>query len=100
MEPQFDSVLGVETVGLQGHPFLGRLASQIILGQVRPVDRPGAVAAEHDEASLIAFAAQSLRRGKTCGTAADDYNSARCVLRSAARFVGRQLSSFPPDDLA
>ena len=61
---------------------------------------PGAVAAEHDEASLIAFAAQSLGRGKTRGTAADDYNSAGCLLRSAARFAGCRLAPFPHEDLA
>ncbi len=39
VQPEVDAGLGIETVRTQRHPVLRRAAGEIILGQVRPIDR-------------------------------------------------------------
>ena len=48
VEPQFNSVRGIEIVRPQRHPVHRRGAGQIILGQIRTVDGRRGIVAEHD----------------------------------------------------
>ena len=83
-EAQLDAVLAIETRRAQRHPFLGRVAGEIILGQVRPIDRRRVVAAQHDDAAVVVLAPQHLGRGKAGGSAADDDDLSRRVGRGLA----------------
>ena len=77
LEPQVDAVLGVEVVAAQRHPFLGRVAGEIVLGEVGPVDRRGVVVAQHDDAALVLLAPQHLGRREAGSAAAHDHDPVR-----------------------
>ena len=61
LEPQVDAVLRIEAVRTQRHPILGRLAGEVVLGEVRPVDGRRVVIAQHDDAALVLLAPQISR---------------------------------------
>ena len=72
LETQVDLVLRIEAFSAQRNPVLRRLAGEVVLGKIGPIDGWRFVVAEHDDAALISFAAQFLGRGKTGRAAADD----------------------------
>ena len=84
IQPQFDFVVGVERVRAQRQPILGRAAGEIILGQVRSIDRRCRVIAQHDDAAAIVPAPQHFCRRKTRCTATDDDDllpgAIRCIV--------------------
>ena len=94
LEPQIDPVLGIEAVGPQRHPILLRVAGEVVLGQVRPVDRRRIVVAQHDDASLEMHAPEHLGRGEAGGASADDHDPVRSTGRSLPRGSGFGCFSF------
>ena len=91
LEPQLDAVLGIEAVRPQRHPILRRIAGEIILGEIRPVDRRRIVVAQHDDASLILLAPELLGRGKASRAAADDHDFFRRSSRRLCRAAPARL---------
>ena len=63
-QAQVDAVLGVEPLIPQWHPFLGRRAGEVILGQVRPVHRRGIVVTQHRDVTVETLAAKHLGGGE------------------------------------
>ena len=85
LETQVDAVLGIEAFRAQRHPILRRVAREIVLGEVRPVDGRRVVIAQHDDAALVLLAPQHLRSRETGGASADDDDLLRrCACRFAA----------------
>ena len=54
-EPQLDVVPVVELGRAQRYPFLGRIAGEIILGQIGPVARRRVIIAQHRDRAGIAL---------------------------------------------
>ena len=63
----------------QRQPFLRRAAGEIVLRQVRPVDRRRIVAAQHDDAALVFPPPQHLGRSESRRAAADDHDPPRLI---------------------
>ena len=74
VQMQLDAAIGVELVGTERQPILGRAAGKVVFRQIRPVDRRRPLGAQHDDASLIIAPAQHLGCGKTGGAAANDHD--------------------------
>ena len=85
-----DVVLGVESVGAQRDPLLGRVAGEIVLREVRAVVRRVRVVVDHVTRPSIAAAAQHLGRGAARGARADDDDARRRRRRDrrATGYVG------------
>ena len=94
-EPKVDIGIRVENIRTQRHPILRRAAGQIILGQIRPVDRRRRIVAEHDDFAAKLLPSQHLGRGKTRGAAADNDDPAGCIDRSFRR--RHRLLALSPD---
>ena len=71
-KPQIDFAFAIKIVRPQRQPILRRAAGEIILGQVRPVDRRRGVVAHHDDAAAKPAPAQHFGRRKAGRAAADD----------------------------
>ena len=71
-ERQGDLLFAEERGGAQRHPLLGRGAGQVVLGQVRAIDRRRLVGAEQEDLTVVAFAAQRLGRRLAGRPGADD----------------------------
>ena len=99
IEPKVDRVVGIEARVAQRHPFLRRAAGEIVLGQVRPVDRRRVVAAQHDDAALVFPPPQHLGRGESRRAAADDHDPPR-LIRRRARPCFRPGALLAHDDLS
>ena len=69
-----DLVLGVEVVGAKRDPFLGRVAREVVLGQVGPVVRRSVVLVDDGEPSLVARATKHLGGRGAGGAPADDHD--------------------------
>ena len=74
VEAKIDGIVGIEALVAQRQPFFRRAAGEIVLRQVRPVDRRRVVAAQHDDAALVFLPAQHLGRGESRRAPADDHN--------------------------
>ena len=74
IQMQLDAAIGVERVGTERQPILGRAAGEVVFRQVRPVDRRRPLGAQHDEASLIVAPPQHFGCSKTGGAAANDHD--------------------------
>src|SRR5262249_9641800 len=72
-----DLVLGVEVVGAKRNPFLGRVAREVVLGEVGPVVRRSVVLVDDGEPSVVARAAKHLGGRGAGGAAADDDDGSR-----------------------
>ena len=97
VEPELDGVLVVETLGPQRYPLFRGRSREIVLGQVRPVDRGGIVAAQHHQTSLPLLPAQHFGGGKSRSAAANNHDRFRSTLVRVLRF--RCLLAAFDDDL-
>ena len=71
-ERQGDLLLAEKRGRTQRHPLLGRGAGQVVLGQVRAIDRRRLVGAEQEDLTVVPFAAQRLGRRLAGRPRADD----------------------------
>ena len=85
VQPQIDVVLLVEVVRSERQPVFGRIAGQIVLREVRAIDRRRVVAAEHRDGVLVALPAQHLGRRESGRAAADNDDAVRRCRCLAAR---------------
>ena len=69
---RIDAVVSIKALIPQRHVVEGNGAREIVLGQVGPIIRQGIVAAEHDDAVLVAIPPQHLGCGESGRAAADD----------------------------
>jgi hypothetical protein len=76
-EPQVDAPLAVPVVAAQRDPFLGRVAREVVLREIRPIGRRRAVGAEHRQRAVVALAAQHVGGGQSRGATADDHDRLR-----------------------
>ena len=84
-EPQLDALLGIEACRTQRDPLFRRVAGQIVLGQVGPINGRRILTAQHDDATFIVLAPQLLGGGEARRPAADDHDlRRRSVLRHSA----------------
>ena len=72
LETKVNSVVGIEAHRAEREPVLRRAAGEIVLGKVRPVDRRGFVAAQHDDLALVLPPPEHLRGSEARGAAADN----------------------------
>ena len=72
VEPEIDAGVLIKVLAPQRQPVLRCTAGEIILGEVRPVDRHRAVIAEHGDGAGKALAPKRLGRREAGRTAADD----------------------------
>src|SRR5690606_31421519 len=84
-EAKVDAVLLVEARGAQRQPFFRSRAGEIVLREIRTIDRERIVVAEHHEAALVTLAPKPLGCGESCRPAADDDDAIRLPGRSCAR---------------
>ena len=87
LETKIDGVVGIEVVAAQRNPFLGRVAGEVILGEVRPIDGCYVIIAQHDDAALVVLPPQHFRSGETGSAAAHDHDLLRHLARGLARAV-------------
>src|SRR6185295_7130247 len=73
-QSQVDTMLGVKPFISQWHPFLGRRAGEVILGQVRPVYRRCIVVAQHRDVTVETLPAEHLDGGESRCSAADHHD--------------------------
>ncbi len=99
IEPKVDGIVGIEALVAQRQPLLRRAAGEIVLRQVRPVDRRRVVAAQHDDAALVFPPPQHLGRGESRCAAADDHDPPR-LIRLRARPCFRPGALLTHDDLS
>jgi hypothetical protein len=85
LQSQIDMVVAVEIIRPQRQPVCWRAAGEIILGEVRPVDRRRIVIAQHHDAAAKVLTPQHLGCCESGGAAADDHHLVRHVGRRAAR---------------
>ena len=100
LEAQVDAVVRVEVVAAQRDPFLGRVAGEIILGEVRTIDRRGIVVAQHDDAALVLLAPQHLGRREAGRAAAHDHDLVRRLAAQLGRGLRRRRPLLLDEDLA
>ena len=96
VEPQVDLGIGVKIVRPQRQPILRRAAGEIILRQVRPVDRRRGIVAQHDDAAAKLLPPQHLGRGKARRAAADDHDLAGRI--DGPRDARLRLLALLPDE--
>ena len=102
---QLDFVVRIKIVGPQRHPLFGRTARQVILGQVRPIDRRRRILAQHNNATVIAAPPQHLGRRKAGRAAANDHDAARSIRDGCAprvrlrEFLAHEDAPVAPLDL-
>jgi hypothetical protein len=82
LELEVDAVLSVEVGVAKRHPLFRRVAGEVILRQIGPIDGRRIVVAQHHDAALELLTAQHLRRGKTGRAAADDDDPLRLGFRT------------------
>ena len=76
-ELQLDPMLAVEIGRPQRNPFLGRVAGQVVLGQIGSIIWSRVIGAQHRDRAGVALAPQHLGRSVSCRTAADDNDRIR-----------------------
>src|SRR5262245_51243667 len=94
LEPQIDTILGIEALRPQRDPILLSVSGEVVLGQIRPVYRRCIVVAQNDDTPLVMRAPQHLGCSKAGGaSAAESYLnwSTRRWLPAWLRFRLRQL---------
>ncbi len=87
-QAKVDGVVGIELGVAKRQPLFRRAAGEIVLGQIRPVDRRRVVAAQHDDAALVFLPAQHLGCGKSRRAAADDHDCVRLIPLCARLLLG------------
>src|ERR1700677_4199607 len=93
-------MLGIEAIWAQRNPLLRSAAGEVVLGQIRPVDRRDILIAQHDDGSLEPLAPQFVG-GRIAGRATpDDHDSFRLFARGlAARRCRRLCALLTYEDL-
>ncbi len=99
-QSQLDAVLGIEAVRAQRHPILGRLAGEIVLGEIRPVDRGRSIIAQHDDAALVFPTTQHLGGCEAGRPAAKDHDPPRQPCRRFAAPWLRHLFLMSHEDFS
>ena len=77
LETKVDAVFRIEAIRAKRKPILGRVAGEIILGEIRPIDRRRIVAAQHDDLAVILLPPEPFGRGEARRAAADDHDPFR-----------------------
>ncbi len=75
-ETKLDVVFAIEAGFAQRHPIFWGFACQVILREIGPIDRCGAVVAEHHDAALKFLAAKLFCRGEAGGSTTHDHDFA------------------------
>jgi hypothetical protein len=100
-QARLDMIFEIKALLAQRHVIERSGAGEIVLGKVWPVVRQRIVAAQHDDAALIALPPQHFGRGEAGGSASDDDDLFGRVARSfAARFRLRLFRLPAHPDLA
>jgi hypothetical protein len=97
LEPQVDAGFGIKAVRAQRQPILRRAAGEVILRQVRPVDRRRGIIAQHHDAASKLLPPQHLGRRESRSPSADDHDLAGRIGGSVAARL-RLFALLPDQD--
>ena len=78
---ELDTVFGIELVRAERQPILWRVAGEIILRQIGPINRGSGIVTDHDDATIEPAPPKHLGGCKAGCSSADNHNSPHAVCR-------------------